>query len=101
MDRLDPAIRAGAKVWRKDRIGQGGMVSETNAFHIQVFCDNENMLKLTGRITPELDVTRDGRTDTLYGDIHFYLPPGTNFYESVTDAASCTPASSLHRESPV
>ena len=88
MDRLDPSIRVGAKVWRKDRIGQSGMVSETNAFHFQVFCDNENMLKLTGRTTPELDITRDGRTDTVYGDIHFYLPPGTHFYESVPDAAS-------------
>lgn len=88
MDRLDPVIRAGAKVWRKDRIGQSGMVSETNAFHFQVFCDNENMLKLTGRTTPELDITRDGRTDTLYGDIHFYLPPGTHFYASVPDTAS-------------
>lgn len=88
MDRVAPSIRVGAKVWRKDRIGQSGMVSETNAFHFQVFCDNENMLKLTGRTTPELDITRDGRTDTLYGDIHFYLPPGTRFYESVSDAAS-------------
>lgn len=88
MDRLDPAIRAGAKVWRKDRIGQSGMVSETSAFHFQVLCDNGNVLKLTGRTTPEPDITRDGRTDTLYGDIHFYLPPGTHFYESVSDAAS-------------
>lgn len=88
MDRLDPAIRVGARVWRKDRIGRSGMVSETNAFHFELFCDNENMLKLTGRTTPELDITRDGRTDTLYGDIHFYLPPGTHFYESVPDAAS-------------
>lgn len=88
MDRLDPAIRAGAKVWRRDRIGQSGMVSETSAFHFQIFCDNENMLKLTGRTTPELDITRNGRIDTLYGDIHFYLPPGTRFYDSVPDAAS-------------
>ncbi|MDZ7320814.1 M23 family metallopeptidase [Kosakonia sacchari] len=34
MDRLDPSIRAGARVWRKDRIGQSGMVSETNAFYL-------------------------------------------------------------------
>lgn len=87
-DRLAPAIRDGARVWRKDRIGQNGMVDNVNAFHFQVFCDNENMLKLTGRTTPELDVTRDGRTDTVYGDIHFYLPPGTHFYESVPDVAS-------------
>lgn len=87
-DRLDPAIRDGARIWRKDCIGQSGMVDDTNAFHFQVFCDDENMLKLTGRTTTELDITCDGRTDTLYGDIHFYLPPGTRFYESVPDAAS-------------
>ncbi|MGK6325825.1 M23 family peptidase [Erwinia sp. DT-104] len=88
MDRLDPSIRAGARVWRKDRIGQSGTVDNVNAFHFEVFCDNENMLKLTGRTTPELDITRDGRTDTVYGDIHFYLPSGTQFYDHVPDASS-------------
>ncbi|WP_238392765.1 M23 family metallopeptidase [Buttiauxella sp. 3AFRM03] len=78
-DRLDPAVAEGARIWRKDPIGMNGMVDGVNAFHFQVFCDDENMLKLTGRTTPEVDITRDGRTDTLYGDIHFYLPPGTPF----------------------
>ncbi len=55
------------------------MVDENNAFHFQIFCDNENMLKLTGRMLPELDVTRDGRTDTVYGDIHFICPLGHGF----------------------
>ncbi|QCT21338.1 M23 family metallopeptidase [Jejubacter calystegiae] len=87
-DRLDPAIRNGARVWRRDRIGQSGMVDNVNAFHFEVFCDNENMLKLTGRTTPELDITRDGRADTVYGDIHFYLPPGTHFYAFVPNSAS-------------
>ncbi|KGT86682.1 hypothetical protein NG99_25065 [Erwinia typographi] len=80
-DRLDPAIKVGARIWRKDRLGQNGMVDNVNAFHFQVFCDNANMMTLAGRITPELDITRDGRTDTVYGDIHFYLPPGTVFYD--------------------
>lgn len=88
MGQLAPSIRDGARIWRKDPIGQSGMVDNVNAFHFQVFCDNENMLKLTGRTTPELDISRDGRTDTVYGDIHFYLPPGTRFYESVPDATS-------------
>lgn len=87
-ERLDAAIRDGTRVWRKDRIGQSGTVDNVNAFHFEVFCDNENMLKLTGRTTPELDITHNGRTDTLYGDIHFYLPSGTRFYAPVPDAAS-------------
>ncbi len=87
-DRLDPAISDGARVWRRDRIGQSGAVDNVNAFHFQIFCDDENMLKLTGRTTPELDITRDGRTDTVYGDLHFYLPAGTPFYDHMPHASS-------------
>jgi predicted chitinase len=87
-DRLDPTITEGAKIWRKDIIGQSGMVDGANAFHFQVFCDDENMMKLTGRTTPGLNIAADGRTDTVYGDIHFYLPAGTVFYEKIPDMAS-------------
>ncbi|MBB3307567.1 MULTISPECIES: M23 family metallopeptidase [unclassified Enterobacter] len=97
-DRLDPAITTGAKVWRKDPLGQSGMVDNTNAFHFQIFCDDTNMLKLTGRTATELDITSDGRTDTLYGDIHFYLPAGTVFYERMPEHNSpdATRLSSVH-----
>ncbi|EYU13371.1 peptidase M23 [Photorhabdus aegyptia] len=54
-----------------------------NAVHFQIFCDDTNLVKLVGRTTAELDITQDGRTDVLYGDIHFYLPVGTAFYEEV------------------
>ncbi|HHA2013473.1 TPA: M23 family peptidase [Enterobacter hormaechei subsp. hoffmannii] len=87
-ERLDPAIVEGAKIWRKDIIGQSGMVDGANAFHFQVFCDDQNMMKLTGRTTPGLNIASDGRTDTVYGDIHFYLPAGTVFYEQIPDMAS-------------
>lgn len=85
IDKLDPAIKAGEKIWRKEPLGQSGMVDNTNAFHFQIFCDDTNMLKLTGRTALELDITSNGRTDTLYGDIHFYLPPGTVFYERMPE----------------
>lgn len=87
-DRLDPAVAEGARIWRKDPIGMNGMVDGVNAFHFQVFCDDENMLRLTGRTTPGLNIATDGRTDTIYGDIHFYLPAGTPFYEQISDAGS-------------
>ncbi|AKT03792.1 putative hydroxyethylthiazole kinase [Yersinia pestis 1045] len=38
------------------------------------------MTKLVGRTTPELDLTKNGRTDAVYGDMYFYLPTGTKFY---------------------
>ncbi|HBQ4956527.1 TPA: M23 family peptidase, partial [Klebsiella pneumoniae] len=57
------------------------MVDGVNAFHFQIFCDDDNISKLTGRKTGELDISKNGRTDAVYGDIHFYLPPQTKFYD--------------------
>ncbi|WPM85897.1 hypothetical protein QNH14_10465 [Apirhabdus apintestini] len=78
---LEPTVKAGEKVYRKDPLGTSGMVDAVNAFHFQIFCDDDNISKLTGRNTRELDVSKDGRTDAVYGDIHFYLPAGTKFYD--------------------
>ncbi len=73
--------KAGDKVYRKEPLGLPGMVDGVNAFHFQIFCDDDNISKLTGRKTGELDISKNGRTDAVYGDIHFYLPPQTKFYD--------------------
>lgn len=78
---LAETVKAGEKICRKDPLGTSGMVDGVNAFHFQIFCDEDNISKLTGRKTGELDVTKNGRTDAVYGDIHFYLPAGTTFYD--------------------
>lgn len=78
---LAETVKAGDKVYRKDPIGLPGMVDGVNAFHFQIFCDDDNISKLTGRKTGELDIWKNGRTDAVYGDIHFYLPPQTKFYD--------------------
>ncbi|MNG62921.1 hypothetical protein D3C79_211320 [compost metagenome] len=78
---LESTVKVGEKVYRKDSLGTSGMVDAVNAFHFQIFCDDDNISKLTGRNTRELDVSKDGRTDAVYGDIHFYLPTGTKFYD--------------------
>ncbi|HBZ3509983.1 TPA: M23 family metallopeptidase, partial [Klebsiella pneumoniae] len=78
---LAETVKAGDKVYRKDPIGLPGMVDGVNAFHFQIFCDDDNISKLTGRKTGELDISKNGRTDAVYGDIHFYLPPQTKFYD--------------------
>ncbi len=78
---LESTVKAGEKVCRKDPLGTSGMVDAVNAFHFQIFCDDDNISKLTGRNTRELDVSKDGRTDAVYGNIHFYLPFGTKFYD--------------------
>ncbi len=62
-----------------------GMSTGICGLHFQIFCDDDNLRKITGRTTPEMDVSRHGRTDVVYGDIYFYLPPGTRFYRSAPE----------------
>ncbi|WP_328803089.1 hydroxyethylthiazole kinase [Rouxiella aceris] len=87
---LEAEIKADAKIYRKDPLGSCGMTDGQNEFHFQIFCDEVNISKLTGRKTENLDISKDGRTDAVYGDIHFYLPAGTTFY--ATRPAENTPA---------
>lgn len=68
---LEAEIKADAKIYRKDPIGSCGMTDGQNEFHFQIFCDDDNISKLTGRKSGELDISKNGRTDAVYGDIHF------------------------------
>lgn len=95
---LEAEIKADAKIYRKDSLGSSGMTDGQNEFHFQVFCDDDNIKKLTGRKTKELDISKDGRTDAIYGDIHFYLPTGTKFYDKAPadNSTSITGLSELY-----
>lgn len=95
---LEAEIKADAKIYRKDSLGSSGMTDGQNEFHFQVFCDDDNIKKLTGRKTKELDISKDGRTDAVYGDTHFYLPAGTKFYDKAPadNSTSITGLSELY-----
>lgn len=95
---LAETVKVGEKVYRKDPLGTPGVVDGVNAFHFQVFCDDDNISKLTGRKSGELDISRNGRTDAVYGDIHFYLPPQTKFYDKAPadNSTSITGLSELY-----
>lgn len=98
---LEAEIKQDAKIYRKALLGSSGTCSGRNEFHFQIFCDDNNISMLTGRTTRELDVSKDGRTDAVYGDIHFYLPAGTKFYDRVpaNNSTSITGLSELHTSS--
>jgi predicted chitinase len=98
---LEAEIKADAKIYRKDPLGSSGMTDGRNEFHFQIFCDDDNISKLTGRKTKELDTSNDGRTDAVYGDIHFYLPAGTTFYDKAPakNSTSLTGLSELYTSS--
>ncbi|POD89246.1 hypothetical protein BV924_22960 [Pectobacterium odoriferum] len=95
---LAETVKAGEKVYRKDPLGLPGMVDGVNDFHFQIFCDDDNISKLTGRKSGELDISKNGRTDAVYGDIHFYLPPQTKFYDKAPadNSTSITGLSELY-----
>lgn len=95
---LEAEIKADAKIYRKDPLGSSGMTDGQNEFHFQIFCDEANISKLAGRKTKELDISKDGRTDAVYGDIHFYLPAGTKFYDKAPadNSTSITGLSELY-----
>ncbi|WP_210454132.1 M23 family metallopeptidase [Pantoea ananatis] len=95
---LAETVKAGEKVYRKDPLGLPGMVDGVNAFHFQIFCDDDNISKMTGRKSGELDISKNGRTDAVYGDIHFYLPPQTKFYDKAPadNSTSITGLSELY-----
>ncbi len=98
---LEAEIKQDAKIYRKAPLGSSGMCNGQNEFHFQIFCDDDNISKLTGRTARELDVSEDGRTDAVYGDIHFYLPAGTKFYDKAPadNSTSITGLSELYTSS--
>ncbi|HDV8881190.1 TPA: M23 family peptidase, partial [Escherichia coli] len=85
LEKIEEGISEGNKVYRKSSLGMPGHVDGDRGLHFQIFCDDDNLRKITGRTTPEMDVSRHGRTDVVYGDIYFYLPPGTRFYRSAPE----------------
>jgi predicted chitinase len=71
-------VKGGQPIYRKDEIGRAGYVyGEPNKFHFDICCDDANLAKLIGRNTGKLDISRDGRTNSLWGDMYFALPAGT------------------------
>ncbi|MGQ6547512.1 kinase [Serratia sp. IR-2025] len=100
MGSIKSEVKQGARVYRKDPLGQVGKIDGRNGIHFQIFCDDANLPKLVGRTTPELDLSKDGRTDAVYGDMHFYLPTGTPFYPARPANNGLTPReNALYRSS--
>lgn len=69
------------RVYRKDEIGVAGMVyGSPRQLHFEIVCDDANLRRLVGRISGDLNTATDGRTDAVFGELYFRLPPGTPFY---------------------
>lgn len=76
-------LQANGKLIKKGTpLGASGKVDGRDEFHFQICCDEDNLKKIVGRNVGDVDVSRPGRKDIVYGDTHYYLPPNTSFMAS-------------------
>lgn len=84
------------QVSRKDQIGAAGLVyGAPDHIHAEIVCDDVNLARLVGRGTGPLNLSTDGRADSVYGDIYFALPVGTRFYRDRPADTTITPAGAV------
>lgn len=69
------------KIYRKDEIGIAGMVyGAHDQLHFEIVCDDENLKNLINRTSGNVDVSAQGRSNVLFGEVYFRLPQETKFY---------------------
>jgi hydroxyethylthiazole kinase len=73
-------LAAGDRIWRKEEIGTAGWIyGQPNRIHFEIIADDANLARLVGRSSGDLSLTANGRTDSCWGDMYFYLPSGRPF----------------------
>lgn len=76
-----PAVRLGELIHRKAELGRAGMFEgEAGIIHFEIICDDENLRRLIGRSSGDLDTGSSGRTDAVFGEMYFKLPTSTQVY---------------------
>lgn len=89
------AWQAGDSIWRKDEVGTPGSIyGHGGQIHFEVCLDAANLQHLIGRApswtapTSRPAPTADGRTDSIFGSLYFYLPTNTAIDEGATRPAA-------------
>jgi hydroxyethylthiazole kinase len=75
-------LQIGAAVLRKDSIGESGSIyGKEGRIHFEIIADPSQIANLTGRTTRDLRYqSNNGRTDSCWGDMYFFVPPEVLFY---------------------
>jgi hydroxyethylthiazole kinase len=82
---IAPAARVNRFVHRKEVIGNVGYIDgEMGRMHFEIICDDANLARLTGRASGPLPLTSDGRSDVIFGEIHFHMIPRLRFLPSTS-----------------
>ncbi|GLH20569.1 MULTISPECIES: M23 family metallopeptidase [Pseudomonas] len=73
----------GKSVSRKDKIGEAGSIyGENGRIHFEIVADQSQIANLVGREGRDLQFqTGHGRSDSVWGDMYFFIPPEVLVYE--------------------
>jgi hypothetical protein len=78
---IESVVMRGRAIYRKSIIGNAGRIYGTqNQIHFEIVCDDTNLQRMAGRITGDLPLTANGRTDAVYGQMYFHIPVGAQVY---------------------
>jgi hydroxyethylthiazole kinase len=80
---LITAPQKGKVIFRKDKIGEAGNIyGENGRIHFEVVADQSQIENLVGRKERDLKFqTGHGRSDCVWGDTYFFIPPEVLVYE--------------------
>lgn len=84
LSKITLAPAKGAKVYRKDELGEAGRIyGQNHRIHFEIIADQSQIANLIGRNERLLvHQSGNGRTDSCWGDMYFFIPPEVLIYEA-------------------
>lgn len=81
LNAIRTTVQQNRPIYRKAEIGDAGYIyGQPNLLHFEIICDDVNLQRLVGRIAGDLSIAQNGRTDVVFGRVHFHLPIGAAIY---------------------
>lgn len=82
LNQIEATVRLGP-IQRKAALGTAGRVAGRtlgeaflHTIHLEIVCDQDNLPRLAGRASGEMNTATNGRTDAIFGELYFHLPAG-------------------------
>ncbi|MGY0612469.1 hypothetical protein [Luteimonas sp. A501] len=76
LDEIATSIQTNQPIYRKAEIGRAGRIygSTDRKIHFEIICDQANLQALANRVTGDVSLENNGRSDAVYGEVYFHLP---------------------------
>jgi hypothetical protein len=79
--RTADGVATNQPILRKAEVGTPGEIyGATGQIHLEIVFAANQLARFVGRATGDLSLDTAGRTDAVFGDMHFHLPAGTLVY---------------------